>query len=279
MISRKGFTLIELLVVIAIIALLLSVLLPALKSAKIQAQAVVCISNLSGLSKAYHTYAAENDGKLIHGNVPRYPKNYGVIPSGSRYYYWVDAPQDENWVYTGDPATPPSQKEKQIGIMRGALFSYTGDIKVYHCQGDLSRKLVPNSQNLFPENYAYRSYCVPDFLNGWVVDDRSVKKMSEIISPAQKYAFLETTDTRGWNMGSWNFDIDAVPPVSDTVAVWHRDRSGFGFADGHAELHKWEDKYVIEAANDPEITWFEYHDAGSEDLRFLISGYVPGRRR
>ena len=163
--------------------------------------------------------------------------------------------------------------------MRGALYSYVGNVKSYHCPGDLSRKLVPNNVNPFPENYAYRSYSVSDFLNGWVKDPRAVKKITEIVSPGIKYVFLGTTDTRGWNMGSWNFDIDNNPPRSDTVAVWHRDRSGFGFADGHGELHKWEDEYIIEAANDPTVNWFEYKDPGSEDLRFLKIGYIPGIRR
>ncbi len=275
---KKGFTLIELLVVIAIIALLLLIVIPALKSARIQAQGVVCVSNINSLLKAYLAYASVNDEKLVNGNVPRY-LTQGADISASSKEYWVQPPQNEQWQYTGEPSGPPVLREKQLGIMRGALFSYVGDVKTYHCPGDLSRKFVPNKDNLFPDNYAYRSYSVSDFLNGWVNDRRAVKKITEIVSPGIKYVFLGTTDKRGWNMGSWNFDLDSKPPRSDTVAVWHRDRSGFGFADGHGVLHKWEDEYVIQAADDPAVNWFEYKDPFSKDLEFLRVGYVPGLRK
>ena len=57
----KGFTLIELLVVVSIIALLVSILLPALSKAREQAKIVVCAGNLRSMNMAYQFYATENN--------------------------------------------------------------------------------------------------------------------------------------------------------------------------------------------------------------------------
>lgn len=65
MCKRSAFTLIELLVVIAIIALLLSVILPALRLAKEKARNLSCRANVRSLAQAFRLYTETNDGKVF----------------------------------------------------------------------------------------------------------------------------------------------------------------------------------------------------------------------
>jgi len=85
MIKKKAFTLIELLVVISIIALLLSILVPALGVAKKQAQNVVCKSNLHQWGMAWKIYTEENNGKF-----PNLKNRVEETNSGAMRSYWSE---------------------------------------------------------------------------------------------------------------------------------------------------------------------------------------------
>ena len=81
--KRNGFTLIELLVVISIIALLMSILIPALARVRKQAKAVMCQSNLKQWGIIWSMYTGDHDGYFPpRGGNP-------TIPASGKEGYWI----------------------------------------------------------------------------------------------------------------------------------------------------------------------------------------------
>lgn len=104
--TKKAFTLIELLVVISIIALLMSIMMPALSRVRAQAQTTVCATNLKNYGTALHAYAADNSGRAPFMLYWLYSKetldrgvSQRVCHPGCRWHYDGDEPDGSMWGY------------------------------------------------------------------------------------------------------------------------------------------------------------------------------------
>lgn len=219
---KKAFTLIELLVVIAIIALLLAVVLPAMKKAKMQATGAICLSNLKGITASWHTYAMDNKEKLVCGDAK--PKSLeATLKTG----FWVCGPETAAGLEKPDAAITGgtiTAEEEINGIRKGLLFPYVANPDTYHC---------PAAGKAPGINAAWvNSYTIPGLMNGEERDGyftpinlKTAKKMSDIVSAGNKLVFIEAMDGRGWNWGS--FIMDYKTPAwgqYDIPAIWHGER-------------------------------------------------------
>jgi prepilin-type N-terminal cleavage/methylation domain-containing protein/prepilin-type processing-associated H-X9-DG protein len=264
--KRSAFTLIELLVVIAVIAILMSILMPALQRAREGGKRAACMGNLKQLTLAWSMYADENDDKLVNG----------ATAFSNRNEAWGDHRNETAWV-GGDPSQDLSTltREKQIeNIRAGALYPFVKNQKVYECPtGRRGQALT------YSIMFSMNAVC-HDWVKG--VKGAFVKKRVEIKpNLAQRVVFIDegymTSDgyAVNYSTATW-FDN---PPVR------HGDGVTVSFADGHEEHWKWKGgetiKYAREHENLPPASWTPKTDEGFEDLYMVQKacwgklGYKP----
>ena len=286
--KRKAFTLIELLVVIAIIAMLLSIIMPALNYAKVQATAIVCMFNCSGLTKCWILYAEDNDSRVC-GSRPADQTGYSMEPypqpnaTGThRVWNFVGGPHSE----TGTPRND-TLEDKIRSFKVGALWSYGENHKLYHCPSDKRHLKAPTGDYSGSTGWGllggYRTYSLGAVFNtstlgGWATneDDVMAYMTTEIVSPSHKFVFLEENDGAGMNGNTWNFFLNTRAHWGDPFSISHNNRSTFGFADGHAEKHQWVDDSTRDMAEANHKLYPILADE-TKDIDWVRQHYVPGK--
>jgi len=243
--KQKGFTLIELLLVIAVIALLLALLVPALRSARERAHRVVCLSNVKQLTLAWLAYAEEHDGKIVSVPSYTYKKTHGDI---------VREGHTEGWI--GSAFELPESRATLIKDPdKGALWPYLKDLDVYRCPRGMERHAVTYAPVVSVNGVNVEGTYMPakdlwKMTNfGKRVGNTVLKltNLTEIISPgaAQRAVFVDLVQTPVANdymvcylepLWSWH----SPPPIR------HHDGTTLSMADGHVEYWRWKGRETVE---------------------------------
>ena len=192
------------------------------------------------------------------------------------FYCWVAGPETQN----GVPVSPEnSTAEDEIrGLKKGLLFPYSESETIYHCPSD-TRYLKPPTTVNGTGVGGYRSFSLvggigPNSQNeiAWHGYFPHLK-ISTIRSPGDKYILVEEADGRGLNVNSWIIKPQTPNTWIDPIAIWHLKHSTLGFADGHGQKHRWEDKSTILMAKEQRTNFGDIGPGEGGDLAFMIRGF------
>ena len=244
--TKNGFTLIELLVVVSIIALLVSILLPALNRARGAARAVVCSTSLRQLGVGNRMYAEDHKKMASPWNfmfgVPLY------INGASKVFDW----QDQTCLI--NPAT--NEVDEHYGFTTGSLYQYLDSTDVFKCPATPSQRnqIRPETINQifgFPPYWSYTCNGQPGYGDFGVITgspqygaDQTLVIDPERVKPHPSEVFLYM-DQHPHDSTAYDNTVMLFNPIfaegNDSLADYHNDGGNLLFYDGHVDWMRRDD--------------------------------------